>query len=105
MYEDKFWAIDGLPTGYESSDPDFEGMCIVAKNLFGWNTQSCSLSATNQIVYNKPVDKEAYVFVPHTDVDINGTNVPAGTCLRVTSSALTITAGAQEAVIIIKEEK
>ena len=103
--EDKFWCIDGLPTGYESSDANFEGMCIVAKDLFGWNTRSVSLSATNQITYDKPADKEAYIFVPHSAVNINGTDVPAGTCLRIASDTLTIAAGAQEAVVIIKEQR
>lgn len=103
--EDKFWAIDGLPTGYESSDPNFEGMCIVAKDLFAWKTQSCSLTPSSDIVYNKPADKESYIFVCQAGVDINGTDVPVNTCLRVTSDTLTITAGSEEAVVIIKEEK
>jgi hypothetical protein len=104
--EDKFWAIDGLPTGYESSDSaNFEGTCIVAKELYSWNTQSCHISPANSMVYNKPADKEAYVFVYVDDVEINGTPVVKNTCLRITSSAITITATGTEAVVVIKEKK
>ena len=103
--EDKFWCIDGVPVGYESSDPNFEGTCIVAKELYSWNTVSCNITPGNSLDYNKPADKEAYVFVYMDDVEINGTLVPMNTALQITSPTITITATGSEAVIVIKEKK
>lgn len=104
ILEDKWWCIDGLPVGYESSDANFEGTCIVAKELYSWNTQSRHISDGNSVTYEK-TGNETYIFVYQNDVEINGTPVAKNTSLQVSSSSITITSTGGEAVIVIKDKK
>lgn len=100
--EDEFWNFDGTPLGYQSSDPTFEGICIVAKDLYGWYTKSCHVTQT--VNYSKPAN-ETYLFVCQNDVVINGNTVAVNTPLRVTSNELVIEPlNDLEAVIVVKEK-
>ena len=102
--EDKFWSYDGKPLGYVSDDPNFEGSCIVAKDLYGWNTKSCHIDGETSTHNKSPND--TYLFTFMNDVKVNGSVVPPNSTLRVTSSVLNIEShNDAEAVVIIKEKK
>jgi hypothetical protein len=105
IVEDKWWCIDGLPTGYESSDSNFKGICIVAKDLYGWSTTSCHVEDGESMVFSKP-ETDVYIFVAKNNAVINGTPIDVDTPLHVTSSSLTIeTAGEGEVVVVVKEKR
>jgi hypothetical protein len=102
---DRYWTIDGKPTGYETSDPNFETLCLIhADDYYGWTTKVCYLE-NSDIVYTKPNNVETYMFVQCADVTVNGTAVPAYSRFKVSSPELTINnSGADTSVIVIKEK-
>lgn len=103
IVDDLWWSIDGLPIGYESSDPDFEGVCIVAKDLYAWATKSVNVTTGNTLSYQKP-QAETYLFVLHGDAVINQQHVSKGSIFCVQSTELEIQAHDAETVIVIKEK-
>lgn len=99
------WALD-LKTSFKPITKNSEMVCLLAKNIFDWNTIQSIISPGQSVQYNK-LKSESYLFVSNGPVMINDSVlVKTDEVKKITSDNIKITAPKDKSTyssIIIKE--